>query len=118
MTGHAGPLGGFGIENEYLCPVMASPQESRSIAVDAVTLPKRLSICHADNDELTGTGALAYIIWGESQGYHRRSSVRSRQRWYDFGQRNTTTLVMNSLINTTAPTFFSVDGLLVGDNLQ
>ena len=108
----------FGIENEYLRPVMTSPQESRSIAVDAETLPKQLFMCHADKDDLADTGALAYIDWGESQGYHGRSSVRSRRRWYDLGRRNTTTLAMNYLINTTARTFFSMDGLLVGDNLQ
>ena len=78
----------WGIEDEYLRPVMTSPQESRSIAVDAASLPKRLFMCHADKDELAGTGALEYIEWGESQGYHRRSSVRSRRRWYDLGRRD------------------------------
>ena len=108
----------WGIENEYLRPVMTSPQESRSIAIDPATLPKRLFMCHEDKDALSETGALAYIEWGETRGYHRRSSTRSRRRWYDLGMRVTTCLVMNYLIDTTARTFFAPEGLLAGDNFQ
>ena len=108
----------FGIEAEYCRPVMTTPQESRSIAVDPARLPKRLFMCHDDQDALAGTGALAYVQWGESQGYHQRASVKSRQRWYDLGQRDTARLAMNYLIDTTARTFYVEDGLLFGDNLQ
>ena len=108
----------FGIEAEYCRPVMTTPQESRSIAVDPARLPKRLFMCHADQDALAGTGALAYVQWGEEQGYHQRASVKSRQRWYDLGQRDTARLAMNYLIDTTARTFYVEDGLLFGDDLQ
>ena len=108
----------FGIESEYCRPVMTTPQESRRIAVDPSTLPKRLFMCHEDKATLSETGALAYIKWGESQGYHTRTSVASRRRWYDLGERHTTQLAMNYLIDTTARTFFVNDGLLFGDNLQ
>ena len=108
----------FGIEDEYLRPVMTSPQESRSIAVDAATLPKRLFMCHADKDELTGTGALEYINWGESQGYHRRSSVRSRRRWYDLGRRDQVHLGLGKFANTTVRTFLNPSGILFTDNFQ
>ena len=108
----------FGIEAEYCRPVMTTPQESRSIAVDPARLPKRLFMCHADQDALAGTGALAYVQWGEEQGYHQRTSVKSRPRWYDLGQRDTARLAMNYLIDTTARTFYVEDGLLFGDNLQ
>ena len=108
----------FGIEDEYLRPVMTSPQESRSIAVDAATLPKRLFMCHAEKDELTGTGALEYINWGESQGYHRRSSVRSRRRWYDLGRRDQVHLGLGKFANTTVRTFLNPSGILFTDNFQ
>ena len=108
----------FNIEPEYCRPVMTTPQESRSIAVDPARLSKRLFLCHDDKDALAGTGALAYIEWGEAQGYHQRSSVKSRKRWYDLGKRETMRLAMNYLIDTTARTFLVEEGLLFGDNFQ
>ena len=108
----------FGIEPEYYRPVMTTPQESRSIAVDPAQLPKRLFMCNENKRDLRGTGALAYIEWGETRGYHQRSSTRSRRRWYSLGERNTTQLAMNYLIGNTARTFVVEDGLLFGDNFQ
>ena len=108
----------WSIEDRFLRPVLTSPQESRSILVDSATLRHRLFMCHEDRDELAGTGALAYIEWGETQGYHQRRSVASRRNWYDIGRRKTTQLAMNYLIDTTARTYFVSDGLLFGDNFQ
>ena len=108
----------FGIEPEYCRPVLTTPQESRRIAVAPAALPRRLFMCHRDKADLAGAGALAYIAWGEQQGYHRRRSVASRRRWYDLGERNTTQLAMNYLVDTTARTFFVQNELLFGDNFQ
>ncbi len=103
----------FGIEPEYCRPVMTTPQESRRITVDPATLPKRLFMCHNDKDALAGTGALAYIEWGEAQEYHIRSSTASRPRWYDLGERDTAQIAMNYVIDTTARTYYFEDGCLV-----
>ena len=108
----------FGIEPEYCRPVMTTPQESRRIAVDPAALPKRLFLCHANQDELAGTGALEYIQWGEAQGYHTRASVKSRRRWYDLGERDNVCLGMNKFVDTTARTFLAVQGILYSDNFQ
>ncbi len=97
---------------------MTTPQESRSIAVNPAALPKRLFMSHQDKDALAGTAALAYIQWGEAQGYHRRPSCKSRQRWYDLREQNTVRLAMNKLVHTTARTFFTADGMLASDNFQ
>ena len=108
----------FGIEPEFCLPVMTSPQESRSIAVDPDTLPKRLFMCHKDKNALAGTGALTYVLWGEAQGYHRRTSMKSRRRWYDLGERDMQQLAISYLIDTTAHTFFTGTALHFGDNFQ
>ena len=105
------------IEDRFLRPVMTSPQESRSILVDLATLRHRLFMCHEDKEELTGTGALAYIEWGETQGYHQRRSVASRRRWYDLGERDIADLVFNRRIDTTSRTFLPNGSLLVSDTL-
>ena len=103
----------YRIEKEFCLPVMTTPQESRSIAVDPATLPKRLFVCHKEKSALKNTGALAYINWGESQGYHTRTSIASRRRWYDLGEHNTTTLALNYVIDTTARTYYFQNGCLV-----
>ena len=108
----------WGVEREFLRPVMTSPQESRSITVDPANLPKQLFMCHPDRDELAGTCALDYIRWGEERGYHQRSSTRSRPRWYDLGRSSRVQLGMNKLVNTTARSYLSLSGLRFTDNFQ
>ena len=102
----------FGIELEYCRPVMTTPQESRSIAVDPGQIAQASLHVPRKAGELEDTGALAYIEWGEKQGYHRRSSVKSRPRWYDLGEWNTVQLAMNYVIDTTARTYYFEGGCL------
>ncbi|RKU39107.1 hypothetical protein C6496_03330 [Candidatus Poribacteria bacterium] len=70
------------IEAEYLKPVIKSPRECKSICIDPSRMQFKLFMCHADKAALTGTAALEYIKWGELQGYHRRSTCKSRARWW------------------------------------
>ena len=79
-------IGEWGIESEFLKPVIKSPRECKSIRVDPSQLQFKLFMCHADKAALAGTAALAYIEWGESQGYHQRPSCRGRPSWWDLGQ--------------------------------
>ncbi len=76
----------WGIEAEYLKPVIKSPRECKSIRVDPSQLKFKLFMCHADKAALAGTAALEYIEWGEKQGYHQRPSCRGRPRWWDLGE--------------------------------
>ena len=76
----------WGIEAEFLKPVIKSPRECKSIRVDPNQLQFKLFMCHLDKAALSGTSALAYIEWGESQGFHQRPSCRGRARWWDLGQ--------------------------------
>ena len=78
----------WGIETEFLKPVIKSPRECKSIRVDPSQLQFKLFMCHVDKAALAGTAALEYIKWGEKQGYHQRPSCRGRARWYDLGQWN------------------------------
>ena len=103
----------YGIEPEFYVPVMTTPLESRSIALDPSTLPKRLFMCHKDKTALKDTGALKYIAWGEEQGYHRRTSVKARRRWYDLGEREKVFLGMNKLRRYDSENFFAFGWLAV-----
>ncbi|GIV55245.1 MAG: hypothetical protein KatS3mg040_0013 [Candidatus Kapaibacterium sp.] len=77
----------WGIEPEFLKPVIKSPRECRSIVIKPEDLKYKIFMCHKDKSELQGTAALEYIKWGESQGFHLRPSCRGRQRWWDCGKR-------------------------------
>ncbi len=77
----------WGIEEEFLKPVIKSPRECKSILIDPTQLKFKLFMCGADKANLLGTAALEYIEWGESEGFDQRPSCRSRARWYDLGER-------------------------------
>ena len=108
----------WNVESAYLRPVMTSPLESHSIAIDPSHLPNWLFMCHSDISDMAGTGALDYIRWGECRGYHQRPSTKSRPRWYDLGVKGLVHLAMAKLAETVARSYFSASGLLFTDNFQ
>ena len=108
----------WGIEEEFLKPVIKSPRECKSILIDPNQLKFKLFMCDKDKEGLAGTAALKYIEWGESQGFHRRPSCRGRARWWDLGQRRDPRLAFNYLISSTARTLYAPDGCFTGDNFQ
>nr|MBC8234781.1 Eco57I restriction-modification methylase domain-containing protein [bacterium] len=76
----------WGIEEEFLKPVIKSPRECKSIIVNPADLKFKIFVCHEEKQELKGANALDYIEWGEMRGFHERPSCRSRARWYDLGE--------------------------------
>ena len=76
----------WGIESEYLKPVIKSPRECKNICIDPSQLQFKLFMCHLDKASLAGTAALDYIEWGESQGFDQRPSCRGRAHWWDLGK--------------------------------
>jgi len=73
----------WGIEEEFLKPVIKSPRECKSILIKPEDLKYKVFMCHKDKKDLKGTNALKYIEWGEKQGFHKRPTCASRQRWWD-----------------------------------
>ncbi len=82
------------IETDWLRPVIKSPRELKTLRVRPEDLrylvfmpPDKL---RPELPQLATSGELqkrypkawAYIQWGEKQGYHRRSTCASRQRWW------------------------------------
>jgi len=69
-----------GIEDQFLRPIITS---SQSLTGFWVKPDRYLFYCDKSVEELQGTGALDYIKWGESKGFHLIPSVRShRPYWY------------------------------------
>jgi len=108
----------WGIEEEFLKPVIKSPRECKRILIDPKDLKYKIFMCHKDKKDLKGTATLEYIDWGESQGFHVRPSCAGRARWWDVGERETPRLNFNYLISSTAKTLFSIDGCYASDNFQ
>jgi len=93
----------WGIEREYLAPVVTSPKDV-NIEIRPEDVSKRIIMVHEPKDVLKKRNAkvLKYIEYGESvevrikggvkggtvvKGYHNLSSVKSRTNWYDLGER-------------------------------
>jgi type I restriction enzyme M protein len=83
----------WGIEKEFLKPVIKSPKDSSGIRLKAEDLQFYAFLCHKDKSELRGTNALKYIKWGESQKtdegklWPEVESVSGRGNWYELPKR-------------------------------
>ncbi len=72
----------WGIEDEFLWPLLKSPKEIETVQVKPERLAQQALVVPRKRDELGGTNVLRYIQWGESQGYHRRATCARRPLWY------------------------------------
>ena len=86
------------IERQYLVPLIKSPSEILNFSVSSKKSVKDwLFYCQKPKNQLRGTGALEYILWGENEvipvkqgrklgsrvkGFDRLSSVSERKLWY------------------------------------
>ena len=76
----------WGIEDEFLKPVIKSPRECKSILIDPIQLKFKLFMCHKDEASLKGTAAWKYIEYGESKGFDQRPSCQGKAQWWDLGR--------------------------------
>jgi hypothetical protein len=72
----------WGIEPEFMRPLLKSPKELSSIRVVPEGLSRSALTVSQQREELAGTNVLRYIEWGEKQGYHKRRTCASRPLWY------------------------------------
>ena len=89
----------WGIEDEFLKPVIKSPRECKSILIDPSRLKFKLFMCDKDREDLEGTAALDYIEWGESQEFDQRPSCKGRARWWEIKETEWATHVWVKSIN-------------------
>lgn len=72
----------YGIEDEYLWPLIKSPKDTKTIKVDPADLTLRIFVCRrskAELKKLRHKGALKYIEWGEQQTY--TTGTFKGQKW-------------------------------------
>lgn len=87
------------VEAEYLKPVIKSPREIESIVVDPAKLRYKVLMVHESKKALAGKHVLDYILWGEEQGFHKRPTCASREKWYDLGDQAPANLIWFKAFN-------------------
>jgi len=105
------------IEEEFLKPVIKSPRESHTIVVDSGKLKYCIFMCHKSIDELRGTKALDYIEWGNIQGYPQRTTLNSRRKWWDLGERKPGLYLWPMIHNDRHAVFLNSSKVQVDHNL-
>jgi hypothetical protein len=83
----------WGIEEEFLEPIIKSPRECRKIFLSPEDVHNKLLICHKTKLELKGKNVLEYLKWGESLGFQDRPSCKNRNLWWDLGINETPDVV-------------------------
>ena len=104
------------IESEFLGPVIAYSKEVKSLLIYPEQLSTQLFMCRKKKSILSGTSALAYIEWGESQGFHQKQTCRIRRPWYALRKSTSPSLIFPQLVGSTAKTMFAPDGCWTLDN--
>jgi len=113
----------WGIEKEYLKPVIKSPKESEKIRLDKKSLKLFAFFCHKDKSELKGTNALKYIKWGEDQTdsskkkWNEIPTVKGRKRWYELPEREPGKLLLPMVTGSSLRCIYNKDNVKVDHNL-
>ncbi|MCK4294520.1 MAG: N-6 DNA methylase [Planctomycetes bacterium] len=83
----------WGIEEEFLKPVIKSPKECDGINLGAGDVNLFAFLCRKEKGQLRGTKALKYIKWGEKQKTKEGrfwpdvESAKGRRNWYELPDR-------------------------------
>ncbi len=107
----------WGIEEEFLKPVIISPRECSSIKVIPSELKRRAFVCHEKKQNIPGTAAYQYIQWGEQKEFHNRPSCCSRPRWYEFPEKEWAHVLWPMIHNDRQSVFWNPYGVAVDHNL-
>ena len=109
------------LEAEFLKPVIKSPKEVRRIVVRPEDLRSALFMCHKSKTQLRHDGqaqAIAYIEWGERQGYDERPTCAGRIYWWNLGKRSAARVNCSYLVDDFMRFYFAESGCYVSDNFQ
>jgi len=88
----AGTAERWQIEPRFRKPLLKSLRNIDCLAPDATGDSEVFTVSPLAS--LAGTGAGAYVQWGETQGFHRRATCRAREPWYSLPQQEAAELVL------------------------
>lgn len=95
------------IESQYLEPMLTSPKDVANYSVSFKELRFMILNVHAEKKLLREKSPFIYeyIKYGERIDIHLASSLKSRNLWYDIGQRIIPDMSFNYMINDVGRTF-------------
>ena len=97
----------YKIEEEYLFPILTSPQESKRITISPNLLPYKVILCETEFDKLKARGVKNYIQYGESKKVDKVTCLKSRKTWYNLGQPEKSNIAIPYSYGQSFKTFFS-----------
>ncbi len=106
----------WNIEDEFLSPVITSPEDLQSLIIHPEQMQHQVFRCSKTKKSLRGTSALTYIKWGESEGLHKLLTCSRRKIWYNLGKRPAPTLHFPLLTDSTAKTTYAPEGCYATGN--
>ena len=116
----------WGIEEEYLAPVIKSPKEAKSILLKSEDVQYKVFLCHEPQKDLRKKkkfGTLKYIEWGEKQktedgvAWTEVPTVSGRKLWYDLGERQPGKILLQMITNDRFFAPYNADNVQVDHNL-
>ncbi|KWT83687.1 HsdM family class I SAM-dependent methyltransferase [Candidatus Magnetominusculus xianensis] len=116
----------WGIEDEYLAPIIKSPKEALKITLKSEDVQYKVFICSKTKKYLKRNkkyGALKYIEWGETRvsadgvPWSKVTSVSGRKLWYDLGERPHGRILLQMITNDRFFAPLNIDNIKVDHNL-
>ncbi len=116
----------WGIEEEFLKPVLKSPREAKGILLREKDVECKVFLCHetkADLRKQKKSGALKYIEWGENQktsdgtSWSDVSTVAGRKLWYDLGERAIGKILVQKITSDRFFAPYNIDNAQIDCNL-
>jgi len=78
------------IEEEFLKPVLISPRQLNTVIIGKRFLTTKVLFCTVSSEsKLKKAFIYSYIKWGESQHYHKRSTLANKKIWWKLDQNHT-----------------------------
>ena len=81
------------IESRFRRPLLKSLRHVTRRTITAADSNQQL-LCIPTEADISGTAAGAYVAWGESQGFHRRTTCANRQTWYSLPDQEEASLLI------------------------
>jgi type I restriction enzyme M protein len=122
----------WGIEDEFVAPVLKSPKEFDNISVDHAKIEGKVFICLKDTKDLRKegkTGAMRYIRWGEKQKtkpgqkekggtpFPEVDTVRNRKLWFSLPAQRLPKLIWVKGYDKTFKVGFTKKGVFLDQQL-
>ena len=105
----------WGIEEEFLKPVIKNPRESNNTNLTKIELPHFVLMCDKPKTEIINKKVFNYIQFGEKKGHNLKPTCSARRLWYNLGRWEPTDAFWMESINDMNRVYINPGHLLESD---